>query len=114
MKYTPEPWTYEAPSQFSTVGATDADDYRILEGFGLNKSGIIPGLAESNIKRAIACVNACEGINPEAVPALLDAMDKIAAVGVGIPLTEGRVTVLLDKVMQCKEISEAAIAKARP
>lgn len=31
-------------------------------------------IAEANARRIVACVNACEGINPEAVPELLEAL----------------------------------------
>ncbi len=33
----------------------------------------------ANAERIVACVNACEGINPEAVPELLDALQDIIA-----------------------------------
>lgn len=58
---------------------------------GLSKHGhcaIAPGLSpmpavftarnEANAARIVACVNACEGINPEAVPEILDVMRRIA------------------------------------
>ena len=33
---------------------------------------------DANAERIVACVNACEGINPEAVPEMLEALKKIA------------------------------------
>jgi hypothetical protein len=32
---------------------------------------------EANAQRIVACVNACEGINPEAVPELLESLDAL-------------------------------------
>jgi hypothetical protein len=34
---------------------------------------------EANAIRIVACVNACEGINPEAIPDMLEALNRLAA-----------------------------------
>ncbi len=39
---------------------------------------------------------------------LEDRLSKIAEVGTGVPLSEGRASVLLDKIMEWKEIAEGA------
>ena len=40
---------------------------------------VAQGLREANASRIAACVNACEGINPEAVPELLEALKELEA-----------------------------------
>lgn len=35
------------------------------------------GFSEANANRIVACVNACEGINPEAAPELLEALEEM-------------------------------------
>ncbi len=50
--------------------------YGIADLIATVSCGLHPTQA-SNARRIVACVNACEGINPEAVPELLEAL-KIA------------------------------------
>ena len=42
-------------------------------------------LSEANAARIVACVNACEGINPEAVPEMLEALRWIRDNCTGLP-----------------------------
>ncbi len=80
MKHTPEPWEYG----FDEYGGYDccSAGYIILSaeqhictidvGDYEGKSNHIPNeAAEANAERIVSCVNACAGINPEAVPELL-------------------------------------------
>jgi len=76
MKHTPGPWTWE--NQQATVWADD---------FGLQVCGCMsrPGVGmqhdmevnRANARRIVACVNGCEGINPDAAPGLLAALEAV-------------------------------------
>lgn len=84
-KHTPGKWQ---------LTEQDADDKRtcrlvFLAGSGAGKSfGNFQGWSgdgvttreedAANASRIVACVNACEGINPEAVPGLLKALQRLA------------------------------------
>ena len=60
--HTPEPWRYS-------------------NGFIFSGKEIVGGSCnETNDKRIIACVNACAGINPDAVPEMLEALRAIISV----------------------------------
>jgi hypothetical protein len=81
VKHTPEPWIAE-PYRVGPGGSTGCgivSTPRPGHGFGVFRA---PRFArreqwEADSARATACVNACKGINPEAVPDLLRAV-KIA------------------------------------
>ena len=71
-KHTPEPWWDE-----SGVAHAKAPDWTE------NNHACVHPICEGNgmagdIPRACACVNGCEGINPEAVKELLEALDRLA------------------------------------
>ena len=62
-KHTPEPWRH-FNNRYIIAPPTEREAGRII--------GIIKD--DSDRSRAVACVNACAGINPEAVPDLLAAL----------------------------------------
>ena len=63
-QHTPEPWMVEGSNVWQENGL-DVDQSSIATTHGPN--------AEAIAQRIVACVNACRGINPEAVPDLLKA-----------------------------------------
>ena len=80
-QHTPGPWKVSTanPYAVNTVSggiatAHGTDDANYSEFFPSTEQ------AKANARRIVACVNACEGINPEAVPDLLEALkDAVAA-----------------------------------
>lgn len=57
--HTPEPWYYDEGQLYSRLeGCVDINEPR-------------------NLDRAVACVNACAGINPEAVPDVVEALREL-------------------------------------
>jgi hypothetical protein len=67
-KHTPEPWDGDFTPKRDVsyaLSSPDKDGIRtvIFSGYGLR--------AKADIGRAVACVNACKGINPEAVPEIV-------------------------------------------
>lgn len=99
IQYTPEAWTcrggsaphYQGEVYDENTGNTVAVTYN-------DKGG-------HKAQRIVACVNACDGINPEAVPDLLAALLEIAAENED-GLTDQ------DELIRCADIARAAIAKA--
>lgn len=91
-RHTPEPWVFEhgqdeirAPwrEHFKPIDGSLMGDYRgvviasIESAHGGRKSRPFAiSEAEANAQRIVDCVNACEGINPKAVPEMLDALRK--------------------------------------
>lgn len=77
-KHTPGKWTigYSCESGAPQIDAKDGDNA------GEEETAPIAELwgerGEANAARIVACVNACEGINPEAVPELFDVVRKLA------------------------------------
>lgn len=96
-KHTPEPWECEPHSHgsgpgtkydWTILGGTYLDYHEddeqpddptiepskvstvVAKALGNATSGVI---TEANARRIVACVNACQGLNPEAVPDLLAA-----------------------------------------
>jgi hypothetical protein len=69
-QHTPEPWEltrHATPDYAPQCGIYSEDhpaDFAIVKG-------------EANARRIVACVNACKGINPEAVPDLLEALQDV-------------------------------------
>ena len=105
MKHTKGPIEYtktmgKRPSHLLIGHGTPP--YQIAELNGPNK--------EANGKRLRDCWNACEGINPEAVPALLEALKKTQAA------LRGAREMLRDiaPIEYALDSSEAAISKATP
>lgn len=73
-KHTPEPWevwdtgkSVTLKAKFGTPGMDASQLYPVFTvGPGVNQN--------ANARRIVECVNACEGINPDAVPELLAAL----------------------------------------
>ncbi len=76
-KHTPEPWNVmfnydnnineEAPGRHTIRSKDGWNIARIWENIGNSDSS-------ANARRIVSCVNACAGINPEAVPDLVKAL----------------------------------------
>lgn len=68
----------------------------------------------ANAKRLVDCWNACEGINPEAVPALLEALEtELSRVNSLLAMVQSKTA--FSKILQeNRDNLQAAIAKARP
>jgi hypothetical protein len=105
--HTPEPWLPKAPSKVS--GLASAGLWRIVNQDGETIAKISQSATEeqdaADAARIVACVNACAGINPEAVPDMLDALRAIAAACSAGPNLEG-------KRSYDEQVASAAIAKA--
>ena len=71
--HTPEPWP--TPVRFDITGPAD-DDYSCY--WDIVNVGMLD--SEEDAVRAVACVNACAGINPEAVPEMREALRAIISV----------------------------------
>ena len=108
MGHTPGPWFLHGKP-----------GYEALEIFGTNRPiakslyhlGSEDNEADANARRIVACVNACEGINPEAVPELLAVCKLlVAARAASEGYLDERALVNLN---QATEMAEAAIAKAK-
>lgn len=68
MKHTPGPWEVEPVYNFGISREGDTHLHTIAQMRGsIDKR-------KTNARRIVACVNACEGMNPEAVPELLEAL----------------------------------------
>lgn len=83
-KHTPEPWRIvkpEAPVGFQKEAdrlIAGPEGEHIAESFQYQKDGRTdPGQAIANADRIVACVNGCQGINPEAVKDLLKALKEL-------------------------------------
>ena len=91
--HTATPW------KVSSGSVNNSRWWDITSTNGLPSPCYIGEAKEENAKRIVACVNACEGINPEAVPEMLEALQQAAF---AIPTTHG-----------CFEVVRAALLKAR-
>ena len=80
MKHTAGPWTVVPNTHHSRdldlrsyiYSVKNANLYRCLAKIEVLHVG--ENEAEANAHRIVACVNACKGINPEAIPELLEAL----------------------------------------
>lgn len=68
MRHTKEPWVYKSGAIVTENGAPIAQ-------MDLETDEIEPAEQYTNANRIVACVNACAGINPEAIPDLLLALE---------------------------------------
>jgi hypothetical protein len=109
---------------------TDEGSQIVIQTFSDHPTGTIARiygtgfLVDANAQRIVACVNACEGINPEAVSDLLKAlqcftelaapcMSREAEEGFRYHTAENAYRVELSKIiLSVKEAARAAIAKA--
>lgn len=65
-------------------------------------------IRDANAARIVACVNACEGLNPEAVPEVLEALREMLAVNTSMPERADKARSFLD----ARERAVEAIIKA--
>lgn len=99
--HTREPWAQDWNAPLAIIG----EGHLVAKSFYWSGSENA-GRPESNARRIVACVNACEGINPDAVPELLDAAEILA----GLEAKDGGRTFPTKE--QCA-FARSVIAKAR-
>jgi hypothetical protein len=78
-KHTPEPWSLE--SYGATLITKNGYDIALT-----NSGKFKTGNAQQDAARIVTCVNACAGLNPAAVPRLVEALQ--AGVDNDMPTTE--------------------------
>lgn len=77
-KHTPEPWVAtRQPNGSVCIHERGLMPHATVYG----RADLSSGKIESDSARIVACVNACAGINPEAVPGLLAVCREIAEHG---------------------------------
>ena len=67
--HTPEPWVYQS---FDTIETSDGYNRAVFESLSCIRND-----SEANAKRAVMCVNACAGINPEALQGFISAANAL-------------------------------------
>lgn len=83
MSHTPEPWQFIRVNTSDGFGGTygqamfiggvgDSPDI-VCSGYGAHATSEDLNITDDDAARIVACVNACTGLNPEAVPDLLAA-----------------------------------------
>ena len=82
MKHTEGPWLISKPRHPGKDQENDRlihtkDGRHVAETFQYQNHSSPSGPSIPNAQRIVACVNACEGINPEAVPDLLEALTRL-------------------------------------
>ena len=74
-EHTPEPWKYLPPDHVGGAAIIPMEGPCICTFWNENPDLRSEAEHDANARRIVACVNACEGINPEAVPDLLAACE---------------------------------------
>jgi len=75
-QHTPGPWEYSFDHRaISGLADSVSGQTLIADVDGLGRPGLV---IHANGHHIVACVNACEGINPKAVPELLGALQTLA------------------------------------
>jgi len=75
-EHTKEPWlVYSRPEEYVIANNEVDDDYRVIALMRPRHSNEI-----ANAARIVACVNACAGLNPEAVPASVSIVRSIHSI----------------------------------
>ncbi len=105
-KHTPEPWII-SPGACQNCLVTE--DAVIAHFVSIGERGWETAIA--NAHRAWACVNACKGIDPAAVPDLLAALKAAVAAGM-VPQLDSLPTNTKTAVGDAAKMIYAAIAKA--
>ena len=83
--HTPEPWTAIIEAQALTLEPANiyadtggrAHVAEVTCGTRNTRRGIGRPETDANANRIVACVNGCKGINPEAVPGLVAALERV-------------------------------------
>lgn len=75
MKHTPTPWEKLKDYSITSPDAELGSQVLYMPSNEAFKKGGFK--READLNRAIACVNACEGINPEAISGLIETLERI-------------------------------------
>lgn len=117
QKWTPEPWvaTTAGPvmrgySQGDAIASVEHSTL-IAGCFSDVKGG--PEVATANAQRAVACVNALAGINPEAVPALIEALQELYAGCVSLDPEQAILPFQMQQAFRALTKCGAGLSKAR-
>jgi len=105
-KHTPGPWAIYTP----ILGGLEIRAPHVLIARFDGGETVPPEEGAANARRAVACVNACAGINPEAVPAMLAALEDIA--GRGPVPGYGSAGALLVRLAGIQSMARAALSAA--
>jgi len=105
MKHTPGPWRLTTGAYWLRIVGPAKE---AIASFGNQRRWLDGVEVAANARRIVACVNACEGINPEAVPDLLEACRKLIEAN-SIHAHEIDEDILALAV----DMAEAALAKAK-
>jgi len=89
-KHTPEPWMLHRDNHMGlTYPMGEEVSHRIIWGDGRDVAYLPPHSdgdnGNANAARIVACVNACKGLNPDAIPELLEAAKTLLDNRVPIP-----------------------------
>lgn len=77
-KHTPEPWEwFSNPHEEVAIAAVDGGCTIALLGCKELDPDCAKEVNEADAARIVDCVNSCKGINPEAVPDLLEALKAV-------------------------------------
>lgn len=106
---TPTPWRNSGPDIMSIGPNKGPGHWKVV---AFVRGPIQDEECQANASRIVACVNACAGINPEAVPELLAILKTLSALvpsdeGLGGRAPIGAFYLIADR-------ARAAIAKATP
>ncbi len=120
QKHTPEPWHVSAP-RAGTAHGWEVRTYSGEKLAGVKLTNLVCQMshhprkqeeAHANAARIVACVNACEGINPEAVPKMLEALRECITDAGAHSINKGTISDLGRRLAAINEIARAAIAAA--
>lgn len=112
--HTPEPWKADEQSIYYTAGAARIayfpDSYIFIAGKG--DLSIPAKKAGANASRTAMCVNACAGLNPEAIPEMVKTLEFCSSPWTDLDLNPGQ-TIRQVFRKEMMEMAQAAIAKAK-
>ena len=103
-KHRPEPWMFDGFQRIRAVNGKQDGTEDIAHIYSSWSASRYDAGDYANANRIVACVNGCEGINPEAVKDLLAALEGMLHIWRDVGGDQGNYYV---------EQSEAAIAKAK-
>lgn len=112
-KHTPEPWVAtRQPNGSVWIHERGLMPHATVYG----RADLSSGKIESDSARIVACVNACAGINPDAVPGLLAACKAligfVGSVRPGGPVLAGEAEMVSDALIAIARAALIAIARA--
>ena len=103
-KHTPEPWMFDGFQRIRAVNGKQDGTEDIAHIYSSWSASRYDAGDYANANRIVACVNGCEGINPEAVKDLLAACEAMLA-------TWGSDDE--DSIIAARDMARAAAAKAK-